>query len=64
MSIMPKGGNDAGAGIIGDAVEAAYQVDRARQGKPYKPMGQEEVVEPVGRWVGRVTGSRTGRVRE
>jgi hypothetical protein len=62
MSILPKNPSDGGD-IIGKAMETAYQIQRARDGKPYKPMGQEEIIEPLGKWVDRAAASRTGRQR-
>jgi hypothetical protein len=68
MSIIPtKEDDDAARNAIGNLVETAYQIHRASRGKQYKPMGQEEIVEPIGRkigeWTEKVTGSRTGRER-
>lgn len=63
MSIIPTKENDKTNAVIGDLVETAYQVGRASQGKSYKPMGQEEVIEPIGGWVGKVLGSKTNRGR-
>jgi hypothetical protein len=63
MSIVPTKESDEGRELIGGLMESAYQIDRASKGKPYKPMGQEEIVEPVGKWVGRVLGSKANRGR-
>jgi hypothetical protein len=63
MSIVPPKETDNGAKVIGDLAESVYQVERASQGKPYKPIGYEEIVEPIGKWVGRIRGSKSERNR-
>jgi hypothetical protein len=63
MSIVPTKESDKAANAIGDLAETVYQVDRASHGKPYKPMGYEEVVEPVGKWVEKIRGPKGERSR-
>lgn len=62
MSIVPPKTDNCDK-VLGDLAETVYQVERASQGKSYKPMGQEEIVEPLGKWVGKIRGSKQERGR-
>jgi hypothetical protein len=63
MSIVPPKETDNGAKVIGDLAQTVYQVQRASQGKSYKPIGYEEVVEPVGKWLAKIRTPKNERGR-